>query len=282
MMKVGIIVTIGLTALCAMSKAQAEEHETVYLWPAKVEKYKGKSIEEISPRSHGNVTRISKILSPSITVYPASDASKAAPAVVVCPGGGYSILAIDKEGTEIAEWLNSIGITAFVLKYSVPKQKEAALQDVQRAMGVIRQHAKKWKIDSNKLGIIGFSAGGSLASRLCHSYEKRVYDQVDEADKLSCKPDFCMLIYPAWLEAAAGRGDYPPTFILQTKDDGLVKPTIPYAEALKHKKVPTEFHLVEKGGHGDGLRPSKHPVSKWPELAEKWLLGRKVIKPSTR
>ena len=265
-----------------MSNAQSAEPDetTVFLWPAKVEEFKGKPTEEISSNNKGDVLRLSKIHSPSITVYPAPETGKPAPAMVVCPGGGYSILAIDKEGTEIAEWLNSIGITGIVLKYSVPKQRVAALQDVQRAMGIIRQNAKEWNIDDKKLGIIGFSAGGNLASKLCNTYEKRTYDLIDESDKINCKPDFCLLIYPAWLEAKAVTENNPPTFILQTKDDGLVKMTIPYAEALKEKKVPTEFHLFDVGGHGYGLRPSKNPVSKWPELAEKWI--KKTLAEKTR
>ena len=247
------------------------EKPTVYLWPSKVEEFKGKSIEEVSSRKQGNVTRLSKILSPSITFYPAVASDKPAPVVLVCPGGGYSILAIDKEGTEVADWLNRIGISAVVLKYSVPNKRAEALQDIQRAMGVVRKNAKNWNIDPNKVGVLGFSAGGHLAAALSHHFENRNYTPIDDADQLSCKPDFCMLIYPAWLEPETVTENHPPAFVLQTKDDSLVKTTIPYVEALKAKNVPTEFHLFDVGGHGYGMRPSDHPVSKWPGLCETWI-----------
>jgi acetyl esterase/lipase len=264
---------ISSAILMASTQAFSEDQNptTVYLWPSKVAEFKDKPSEEISPDNKGDVTRIAKILSPSITIYPTSPSDKPSPAILVCPGGGYNILAIDKEGTEIAEWLNSKGITAIVLKYSVPKVRDEALKDIQRAMGIIRQNAKEWKIDDTKLGVIGFSAGGHLAARLVETHQTRTYEAIDEADKLSCKPNFCMLIYPAWLEAGKVTESHPPTFIVQTKDDGLVKPTIPYADALKAKNVSSEFHLFDVGGHGYGLRPSDNPVSKWPELCEKWM-----------
>jgi acetyl esterase/lipase len=265
------IIAAGMILISSKTQSAEFEKTTVFLWPSKVEEFKGKPTEEISPNHKGDVTRLSKVFSPSITLFPAPVSDKPAPVVLVCPGGGYSILAIDKEGTEIAEWLNSIGMNAIVLKYSVPGKRAEALQDIQRAMGVIRQNAKGWKMDPEKIGVIGFSAGGNLAAVLNSSYQKRTYESVDEADQLSCKADFCMLIYPAWLDEKTITENHPPTFMVQTKDDKLLKTTIPYAEAMKEKKVPTEFHLFDVGGHGYGLRPSKNPVSKWPELCEKWL-----------
>lgn len=264
------IVGVGIVSACIAWSAEAQ-HETVFLWPAKVEAFKGKPVEEVSPNKKGGVTRLSKVLSPSITIFPAPDSKKPSPAVVICPGGGYSILAIDKEGTEVAEWLNSKGIAGIVLKYSVPGKRAEAFQDLQRAMGIIRQHAGKWNIDPQRLGVIGFSAGGNLAARLSNGFQKRTYEALDAADKLSCEPDFCLLIYPAWLDAAAVSKSTPPTFIVQTRDDQFIKPTIPYAEALKGMEVPSESHFFDAGGHGYGLRPSKHPVSKWPELCETWM-----------
>jgi acetyl esterase/lipase len=138
-------------------------------------------------------------------------------------------------------------------------------------MGIVRQNAETWGIHPAKIGAMGFSAGANLTDALINSYQKRNYEPIDEADKVSCKPDFCMLIYPAWLDAKTVSENNPPTFIVQTKDDTLCKPTIPYAEALKTNKVPSEFHLFDVGGHGYGLRPSDNPVSKWPELCERWL-----------
>lgn len=260
-------------SILGLNLAQAAEPEktTVFLWPSKIEEFKDKPTEELSSNRGGNVTRIGKVHSPSITVYPAPASDKPAPGIVICPGGGYSILAIDKEGTEIAGWLNEIGITAIVLKYSVPKKRDEAFQDLQRAMGVVRKNSEAWNINPNQLGVMGFSAGGNLAARLSNNHQTRTYEEIDDADKLSCKPDYCMLIYPAWLEADKIIESHPTTFIVQTKDDGLVKATIPYAEVLKEKKIPSEFHLFDVGGHGYGMRPSGNPVSKWPELCEKWL-----------
>jgi acetyl esterase/lipase len=271
-----IIITCFTTASTQAISAEPKP-TTIHLWPSKVAKFKDKPTEELSSNNKGGVTRIGKVLSPSITIYPTSFTDKPSPAVLVCPGGGYSILAIDKEGTEIAGWLSSKGITAIVLKYSVPKMRDEALKDIQRAMGIIRQNSKDWKIDDTKLGVIGFSAGGNLAARLIETHQTRTYEAIDEADKLSCKPNFCMLIYPAWLEGSAVTESHPPTFIIQTKDDSHSKPTIPYAEALKGKNVSSEFHLFDVGGHGYGLRPSDNPVSKWPELYERWL--RATINP---
>ena len=265
------MILTGLVTVAHLAFSSEPERTTVFLWPSKVEEFKGRPTEEISPNKKGDVTRLSKIDSPSITLFSAPASDKPTPAIVVCPGGGYSILAIDKEGTEIAAWLNSIGISAIVLKYSVPGRRDEALQDIQRAMGIVRQNAEKWKIHPQKIGVIGFSAGGNLTDALINSYQKRTYQLIDEADKVSCKPDFCILIYPAWLNGKTVSENNPPTFIVQTKDDPLCKPTLPYAEALKTKKIPSEFHLFDVGGHGYGLRPSKDPVSKWPELCEKWL-----------
>jgi acetyl esterase/lipase len=265
------IIAAGFITVTHQAFSSEPEPTTVFLWPSKVEEFNGKPTEEISPNNKGDVTRISKVLSPSMTLYPAAASDKPAPAVLICPGGGYSILAIDKEGTEIAKWLNSIGITGVVLKYSVPNRRAEALQDIQRAMGVVRQNAITWKINPQKIGVIGFSAGGNLTAALNISYQNRTYQAIDDADKLSCKPDFSILIYPAWLDEKTVTENNPATFIVQTKDDGFVKPTIPYAEALKTKNIPSEFHLFDVGGHGYGLRPSKNPVSKWPELCEKWI-----------
>lgn len=265
------IITAGFVTASTQAISAEPKPTIVYLWPSKVAEFKDKPTEVLSSNNKGGVTRIGRVLSPSITVYPTSPTDKPSPVVLVCPGGSYSILAIDKEGTEIAEWLNSKGITAIVLKYSVPKMRDEALKDVQRAMGIIRQNSKEWKIDDTKLGVIGFSAGGNLAARLIETHQTRTYKPIDEADKLICKPNFCMLIYPAWLEADKVTETHPTTFIVQTKDDNLVKDTIPYADALKAKNVPSEFHLFDVGGHGYGMRPSDDPVSKWPELCEKWL-----------
>jgi len=190
--------------------------------------------------------------------------------MIVCPGGGYSILAIDLEGTEICEWLNTLGITAVLLKYRVPAREgqpryQAPLQDAQRALGLVRYHAAKWGIDTGKIGIMGFSAGGHLSAVLSTNYSSRTYEPTDEADGTSCRPNFVMLVYPAYLTVKE-EGDKiapelhidsttSPTLLIQTEDDPVrVESSVYYFLALKKEKVPAEMHLYAKGGHGYGLR----------------------------
>jgi acetyl esterase/lipase len=235
--------------------------------------------EELLPSNDG-VIRLTNVSRPSLSLYQADTTKGPSPAVLVCPGGGYSRLAMDKEGTEVAQWLNSCGVSAIVLKYRVPQNRSGALQDVQRAMGLIRQNAQKWNIDSNHIGVMGFSAGGHLSASLSTNYQKRNYEPIDPADQLSCRPDFTILIYPAYLskdnyqlpEDMKVTDRTPPAFILQTQDDKPhVDSSIAYYLALKKADIPAELHLFPSGGHGYGLRPSEHAVCRWPLLCGAWL-----------
>jgi acetyl esterase/lipase len=223
------------------------------------------------------VIRLGNVSRPTITVYPAPARKANGAAVLVCPGGGYHILAMDLEGTEVAAWLNSIGVTAILLKYRVPARKdrprhEAPMQDAQRALGLIRSRAREWKIDPHRLGIMGFSAGAHLSAVASCNWEKRAYEPVDAADQEGCRPDFTLLIYPAYLTVQKEgdkiapelpiTGNTPPTFLAQAEDDGVrVETSLFYYQALKNAKVPAELHLYPSGGHGYGLRPSKHLVT---------------------
>ena len=218
--------------------------------------------------------------SSSIAVFPAPEGDSPAPAVLVCPGGGYGILAYDLEGTEIAQWLNSIGFTAVVLKYRVPDNRAGALEDAQRSLSLMRHHAGAWNIDPDHIGILGFSAGGHLAARTSAGTGGRAYTAVDDADQQRCTPDFTVLVYPAYLsdehvalpaEIAVSK-ETPPAFIVQTQDDKhYIDSSLAYYTALKSVDVPAELHLFPEGGHGNGLRPSKHAVSGWPALCGAWL-----------
>lgn len=269
-------VVLVLTLMINVSAQAQTSLPAMYLWPDRV----SRPGERELPVKKKNVCCITDVISPSITVYPVARSGQAAPAVMVCPGGGYGVLAINLEGTEVAEWLNSIGFTAVVLKYTVPKNREAALQDAQRAMGLIRLHSKDWNIDPARLGVLGFSAGGHLSARLSNTFEARNYPPVDEADSLSCRPDFTMLIYPAYLgdetyklsEEIAVTTNTPSAFIVQTQDDRtFINGSIAYYLALKKQDIPSELHFFPSGGHGYGLRPSEKPVSRWPELGAQWL-----------
>ncbi|MGC4056461.1 MAG: alpha/beta hydrolase [Paludibaculum sp.] len=239
------------------------------------------------------IIRLGNVSEPTIAIYPAPKNRNSGAAVVVFPGGGYNILALDLEGTEVCEWLNSIGVTGILVKYRVPARKDgprwaAPLQDAQRAIGIVRSRAVELQIDPRKIGVLGFSAGGHLAALASTQFERRSYDAVDAADQVSSRPDFSVLIYPAYL-AVKEQGDKlaeetpvtantSPTFLVQTEDDGVrVENSLVYYQALKNAKVPAEMHIFAKGGHGYGLRPTELPVTQWPKMAETWMRGLGLI-----
>ena len=232
---------------------------------------------------------VDRVSQPTITVYaPAERATGAV--VIVFPGGGYNVLAIDLEGTEACDWLTSNGITCVLLKYRVPCAKtgpyrdcRTALQDAQRALGLVRHHAAQWQIDPNKIGVLGFSAGGHMAAALSTHFDKRLYPPVDSADAESCRPDFAIALYPGHL-AVREKGFVlnpdirvtsrtPPTFLVQAEDDRVdpVENSLAYHAALRRAGVPVEMHVYVKGGHAFALRPTSSPITDWPRLAEHWL-----------
>jgi acetyl esterase/lipase len=230
--------------------------------------------------------RLGNVSNPKLTLYSAPGTTPG-PAIVVFPGGAYRILAIDLEGTEVCGWLNSIHVTCVLLKYRVPNtgpypKSPAALQDAQRALGVVRAHAAEWHIDPHRIGVLGFSAGAHLAAALSTHFDQRLYDVVDAADQQSCRPDFAVIVYPGYLALAeqnfAPNPDIhvtdqtPPSILIQAEDDPVhVENSIVYFLALKNAKVPAEMHIYAEGGHGYGLRPTALPVTHWPDLVEKWL-----------
>jgi acetyl esterase/lipase len=242
------------------------------------------------------IIRLGNVATPTITLYQPT-AKNTGAAVVVFPGGAYRILAIDLEGTEVCDWLNSIGVTCVLLKYRVPNsgpypKSAAALQDAQRAVGVVRQHAAEWKIDPHRVGVLGFSAGAHLAAALSTHFDKRLYNPIDAADQRSCRPDFAVIVYPGYLAIAEQNfapnaeirvtEQTPPTFIVQAEDDPVhVENATVYFLALKNAKVPAEMHLYAQGGHGYGLRRTALPVTEWPQLAETWLRTIQVLPVAT-
>ncbi len=243
--------------------------------------------------------RVDNVAQPTMTVY-SPTVTNTGVAMVVCPGGGYQVLAIDLEGTEICDWLNSKGITGVLLKYRVPVKREGpygestpALQDAQRTLSLVRYHAAEWHIDPHKIGVIGFSAGGHMVAATSTHYPKRSYRAVDAADKESCRPDFAIAVFPGHLTEGSPRDpdtwkgpgdlklnpnvpvtkDTPPTFLLQAQNDPVddVRNSMAYSIALRNAKVHVELHLYAEGGHGFGLRRTKSPITEWPALVEKWL-----------
>ncbi|WP_198680015.1 sialate O-acetylesterase [Aureibaculum luteum] len=261
--------------------AMAQTRDTIYLWPDEVpgesqKKHIAKQTENVS----GNVKRLTDITNPSLTVYKPKKQNDAKAGIIICPGGGYQILAIDKEGYEIAEWLTSLGYTAFVLEYRVPKKEKGAKQDLQRALRLVRSKAKEFNLNPHKIGVMGFSAGGHLSALASTSFQTNTYDKIDIADNVSSRPNFTMLIYPAYLDRGINKTidpafyldkNTPPFFIFGTSDDPYGNSGLVMAKALRNNKVPVELHMLAKGGHGYGLRQGNSAAETWPNLAEKWM-----------
>jgi acetyl esterase/lipase len=243
-------------------------------------------------------TFVTNVSRPTMTVYPPSAPNTGA-ALLVFPGGGYYGVAIDLEGSEICDWITTQGLTCILLKYRSPQDwhkngrhqapaVQLALQDAQRAMGLIRQQAAGLGIDPRRIGVIGFSAGGHLVTAISNS-ENRIYAAVDAADSLPCRPDFAIALYPGHLWAGKGLELYPwnavspkapPTLLVQSFDDPVddVHNAMAYAMAMRRLGVPVEMHLYAEGGHAFGLRPTSSPITtEWPELALKWLHSIKIL-----
>lgn len=247
------------------------------------------------------VIAITNVDRPTLTFYAPSGKNTGA-AVLVIPGGGFEILAMDLEGTDVCDWLVAKGIACVLLKYRVPSRPYhwqtntrphnlevpvESLEDTQRAMRLVRFHAGEWNIDPHKVGVLGFSAGGYLVAQISTNFAKPLYAPTDDADKQSSRPDFALAIYPGHLSTQDDRlnpnvpvsRETPPTFIVQAEDDHVdgVEQALVYYRALSDAEVPVEMHLYAKGGHAFGLRPTQLPITHWPTLAEEWLRTIHVI-----
>ena len=295
LVKIAAVIALS-TFLFAQKPAWQPEpgHPTLDLWPHGAPGASPNAAPEVNTTTSKDnliagkpVVRLGNVSVPTLTVYSPKGKNTGA-AIVVFPGGAYRILAIDLEGTEVCDWLNGVGVTCVLVKYRVPDsgpypKSAAALQDAQRALGMVRAHAGEWHIDPSRIGVLGFSAGAHLAAALSTHFDKRLYDRVDAADGVSCRPDFAVIIYPGYLALAEQNfaanpeihvtNRTPPTFIVQAEDDPVhVENSLVYFLALKNAKVPAEMHIYAKGGHGYGLRlRSDLPVTAWPKLVETWL-----------
>ncbi len=320
-MRLRLLVIAALVAVTPVLLAQkpawqpAPGHITLHLWPHGAPGEPPHPAPEVNATTPSDnlvagrtVIRLTNVSDPTLTLYRAKRHNTGA-AVLDFPGGSYQVLAIDLEGTEICRWLNSLGVNCILVKYRVPNsgpypKSAAALQDAQRAMGLVREHARAWHIDPHRIGVIGFSAGGYLAAALSTNYRHRLYKPVDAADKLSCRPDFAMLLYPGYIAMAKQNMKLnpaihvtphtPPAFLVQAEDDPFyVQNSIDYFLALKHAGVPAQMHLYAYGGHGYGLRPVTRstyvrdvpasnrtplPISHWPKLAAAWMRSIGVLK----
>ena len=266
--------------------------EVINLWPQQMPGAKreiGAEDDTTQPDSDlvagKRVIRLGNVSTPQIHVFHAPEKTRNGTAIVICPGGGFHILAWDLEGTEIAKWLNSIGTTAVVLKYRVPTAKIEPrwlqpVQDAQRAISLTRSTANAWNLNSDQIGILGFSAGGKAAAVASYTQDRH-YPSKDEIDKQSCKPNFSILIYGAGLVDAEGSlhaenqvsEHSPPTFVVHAFDDFVpIQNCLSLMSGLKKANVPSELHIFDSGGHGYGLRIDEaKPVTGWPKLCETWL-----------
>jgi acetyl esterase/lipase len=281
-------------------------HTQILLWPGAVPDAQAVAGPHVEAMATGESlvagkpwVYVENVSRPTMTVYSPAEKNTGA-AMVVFPGGGYQILAIDLEGTEVCDWLTSKGITCVLLKYRVPNsgmhwdakckcqftpKSPTALEDAQRAVGLVRFHAAEWHIDPHKIGVLGFSAGGHLVAAMSTHFKRRLYPPVDAADKESCRPDFAVALYPGhlWIDDKKFElnpdirthitRQTPPTFLLQAEDDSVdnVNQSLVYYIALKNAGVPVEMHLYAQGGHAFGLRRTERPITGWPQLVETWL-----------
>jgi acetyl esterase/lipase len=297
----------ALVALAAWSLAAPAEASdkplVVDVWPGKAPGEVGivpaERVDERQPGPKSPIKRVNNVSHPTLTVYKPARELDTGAAVVIAPGGGYTILAWDLEGEEEAAWLNSIGVTGIILKYRVPRRSGTpssqappqAQMDAQRAISLVRSKAEEWNIDPKRIGMLGFSAGGHLTAWTSTNFDKRIYEGVDAVDTVSCRPDFAVLVYPAYLQAR-GKSELvgeirvtketPQTFFVHAGDD-LVSSlnSIEMYQALRKARVPAELHIYATGGHGFGLRPGTKPCSTWPQRCAEWMRSQGLLKPGT-
>ena len=290
-----ILLAIGFAFAGALATVAAAEPLTMNLWPGKPPGDATELPPEVDqtkdsdrPVGGRRIIKLSNVSTPQLAVYRPSKDKQNGAAVVICPGGAYRILAYDLEGTEVAEWLNTLGVTAIVLKYRVPTRAPddrrwlTAVQDAQRAMSVVRSNAADWGIAPRRIGILGFSAGGEAAA-LTALFSDRQYESVDASDAISSRPNFAVLVYSAYLteRGKEDRGllphvkvakDSPPMFLAHAYDDSHspLNSALLFVE-LKKAKVPAELHIYSRGGHGYGLRSTDDPVTSWHQRCAEWM-----------
>ena len=268
----------------------ADEPEVIPLWPSGAPGSEGKSdAEQVKENGKNGVhdRHISHVHKPSLTVYLPPREKANGTAVVICPGGGHRILAIDHEGYDVAKRLNEMGVAAFVLKYRLAntpnagyKVREHALADAHRALRLVRSRAQQWGIDPRRVGVMGFSAGGELAA-LASTVTAATPEKPDAIDQLDAKPAFQVLVYPGGRPAEMEfTKDSPPTFLLVAADDRLSDRTLAIFAALRKAGVPAEMHVYGRGGHGFGMHKINAPVAHWTDRLEEWMADRGLLKKS--
>lgn len=259
---------IGLLLLCGSGRGLQAQTDVWPVWAGQED-----CAAVVDSTTEKGVVRLTEVKSPTLAVFRPQGTSNGV-GVIVCPGGGYQLLAYDKEGTDVAAWLTERGYTAFVLAYRVPNRQAEALCDIQRSLRLVRSRFPELK----KVGVMGFSAGASLSARAASRFGERTYEEQEACDTLSCRPDFAALVYPAYLDQGEGRTltpeltlteQTPPMFIFATADDFYGNSALVMAQALRDKKIPVELHFYAAGGHGYGMR--RGPGKVWPLLLDTWM-----------
>jgi acetyl esterase/lipase len=297
--KMGFMRTAWVVAvMVCVSAVGVAQKTTLLLWPGgnpEPSKVVGAEADSTTVTATGkSVLHVTNVSHPSLTAYAPPAGKNTGAAALVFPGGSYLRLSFTTEGTDICEWLNSVGMTCVLVKYRVPEDGHYPanvenLEDAQQAMRITRAHAAEWEIDPHKVGVIGFSAGAHLAVAL--STHPDFQGTKVAASSADARPDFQMVIYPGWLNNPAGEGSVdpalaptlsvPPTFLVQAENDytAHVENVLIYFEALKNAKVPAELHVYTLGGHGFGMGAKELPISGWTGLAETWLKTIHVLGP---
>lgn len=280
-------VAIACILLSSAMSLAASKPQTLNVWPGKAPGDTG----QLGPENWEGM-KATNIAVPTLKIFRPEKAKDTGVAVIVCPGGGYQVLMMSYEGEDVAQWLNSIGVTGIVLKYRVPAPPGVAkfmpgLQDAQRSLSLVRSRAKEWRITPDHIGILGFSAGGHLTAAACTNFDKRAYEPIDAVDQVSCRPDFGVSIYPGGIVKKGTEGVSaeirpdkltPPMFIVQANDDPVnSENSVALYLALKHAGVPAELHIYAKGGHGFGLRASDKPCSTWPLRCAEWMRSEGIM-----
>lgn len=286
----GLLISV---VLFVVSTAMADGPVPVLidLWPGNAPGETTASAGELLPKRPNEnppASRLSKITRPQLDVHLPDPAKSTGTAILIFPGGGHNYCVIDKEGSEVARWLNELGIAAFVVRYrtkiagSEHPAWQRPLQDGQRAVSLVRSRVKDWNLQPDGIGVMGFSAGGQVAATVSSRFSERAYEGVDDVDQQSCRPDFTMLIYPAWLveEGTVRLADFlpvskdlPPAFLVHAHDDSITSlSSVAYYTAIKQQGISGELHIYHSGGHGYGIRTVEGTdVHTWPRRAEDWL-----------
>ena len=277
------VISFASTAVIANTN-QKDASKIIMLWPKDATSQDRTGMGTLRPdRGDGHI-RLTDVTKPSMRYFPAPATKKPGPAVILCPGGGYTYLVTTKMES-IAKWLNQHGVSAFILIYRTPKKRKDAFEDIQRAVRIVRSRASEWSVDPSRIGVMGSSAGGHLSARVSTGFDIQAYQKIDKHDDISCKPDFTVLLYPAYMNKGKElskdftvSSKISPTLIVTAKDDKGFFPGSPiYANVLKEAGASVRVHFFEKGGHGFTLQPKQYPLSTWPDLFLQWLRDKNFI-----